>query len=222
MHINNTTIHRRVHAFRGNTMALFLGEVLLDAVTEIAALPPTQDLKTLLEQLTTAEENDYQQVRTDDLLDGIKEMAHFTDKPEDATYVVDVTRRELFASPSFCHTALLPAEIRYKGILTESENSSFEEYDKGMEQPKATDDPFGEVDTGPMPLSFDPSKRYTCEYNIGVDYKDFFYLDTKVGWKTLTFPNEKEKEYYGIDTAKTMGVLMMCFVGCDWGKVRLL
>jgi hypothetical protein len=39
--------------------------------------------------------------------------------------IADVDQKSLFTTLPFCHTALLPSEIRYRGLLTESEKEVF-------------------------------------------------------------------------------------------------
>lgn len=93
----------------------------------------------------------------------------------------------------------------------------FTTYDQGIPQPTKEETP--EVDTGEMRLAYTSWEREdVCPIPLRIDYKDFFYLSNKEGWKSMIFPNDSEKHFYDVKTSKMMGVVMFCLTACDWNK----
>jgi hypothetical protein len=212
--------NRKVHALQGNTLALFLGEVLLDATKDVAELSKSADLSVVLNQLIADEKEDYDNVTTNSIPPRLSPVANWMLGPTDDDKMLgDINVHDLFLRRSFCHTALLPADIRYRGLLTQtSDKTGLSNYDEGIPQPQATDAP-AEVNSGDIRLVYDPQEHAnTCPYNTGIDYKDFFFLSSVEGWKTLTFPNDAEKKYYEVEPSKMLGVILMCLSTCDWNN----
>ena len=139
----------------------------------------------------------------------------------------DLDPEVILRQPNFCHTARLPADIRYKGLLTESRvvsetGSSDDEigdqpmdgssFDEGI--PKVEADSVENL-SNTIRLVYDSKQQ--CEYPVELDFKDYFYVsDMDQGPKTLVLPNAMEKAYY--QTGKFHGYIMACNVVCPWGK----
>ena len=154
-----------------------------------------------------------------------EEYKHFFDQPVDdiQPWFVDeeATKYGLkgvhfFRNKAICHTALLPAQTRYLGIVTGSNNEAglLGDYDKGMSAYAAD----GARTTGRMKLVYDPKARQACEVSVGVDYKDYFYVTSTDGWSSIMVPNDAERAAYGYEDNQLTGIIMMCFVACDWGR----
>jgi len=190
-------------------MALLLVDNLVETLEGLE--PNNEDPAILYKKLRAEEDVDYQMFDSEsqvpDTMDGLVSEEHVKN---------GLTASILYKNPSICHTALLPAETRYLGILTESDKKGPLDYDKGMTQNSADKSP-GKKDQCPMRLVFSEEDRQTCEVPLQMDYKDFFYTTALDGWTSLTIPNDAELAAYGPDF-KPKGVLVLCFVGCNWGK----
>lgn len=81
---------------------------------------------------------------------------------------------------NFCHTARLPAEARYLGVMTESNNEiGFPDYYKGVQSTEAHDNVTR--DEGNMQLVYDPVQRQDCPIELHHrDFKDWFYVHVSV------------------------------------------
>jgi hypothetical protein len=193
-------------------MALFMSKTFLDVIAEIGSL---SDHETLLCHLQTEENIEYQKFFQSDL------------PPLPGEGLLESIWRELlneanvsvfFRSPSICHTAQLPAETRYLGILTESDCVGVHDYYKGV--PKNVADQL-EVKDGSevsMPLVYDPAECQSCEVELNRDFTDFFFASNKMGWSRITIPNKAEVRAYGLDDPekfKYQGLLVMHLKICD-------
>ncbi|CAB9528297.1 expressed unknown protein [Seminavis robusta] len=212
----------KMHALSGNSLALFLTEALMDAVAQLDSRPD-QDWQALLDQYNAEEEADYARILESDIPPELSPIANWILGSDDESPFGNVDIRELYKRRSFCHTALLPSDIRYKGLLTQNFTHTGgwdSSYDKGIPKPTKSD-PVQEVDTGEMILAFDPRERNKwCPETTRIDFKDFYFLSSKEGWKSLTIPNGAEQQYYGLDTADMMGMVLMCLTQCDWGECK--
>ena len=127
---------------------------------------------------------------------------------------------------AFCHTGLLPAEIRYKGFLTENfaetgdvwnqiyEKATF--FSKVREAEGPDKPPF--VDTrhpNQIALLSADEEWEQCEDLIHVDHKDYFYVSSYEGWRGLTLPNQASKNYYTEYNAQSSnGWILVCPTRC--------
>ena len=198
-------------ALSGNTIALFMSEMLLDAIEEIGDV---SDRITLLRHLQTEENIEYQKFSNSDV--PAPEDGFLKEVGDELLNETDLT--PFFRSPSICHTARLPAQSRYLGILTESDQTGVHDYFKGIPKEEADKMETADDSETPMPLVYDPRDRQTCEVELNRDYKDYFFSSDKMGWTTLTFPNKVELEAYGRTSGEYKGILVMCLKHCDWGK----
>lgn len=217
---------RKVHALQGHLNALFLGEILLDAAKDLSQLSESEDLSVLVEKLIADEEADYVNVTTSFIPPKLSPIANWMVNISGVDSMIgdDINVHELYLKRSYCHTALLPADIRFNGLLTQSDKIGPTSYDEGVTQPPAGEVP-AEVDVGEIRLAYDPTEhaakhKPTCPYNVGIDYKDFFFLSSVEGWKTLTLPNDSEKKKYGVEPSQMLGMIFICLAGCDWNNCK--
>jgi hypothetical protein len=192
---------RKDHALKGNQLTLFMMEVIHEALQEIET--KGSDPNALLVELQKQEDDDYKQFKEADLPDLVDKALPKVD---------DVPVEILFKEPNMCHTARLPAEARFKGILTESDQTGFESYDKGtaMNEVASTQNPGGK-----MRLTYDPAARSGCVAEK--DFKDFYYISQKhEGVSTIFLPNAREKAEYGTPGKPLRGIVSICFAACRY------
>jgi hypothetical protein len=184
----------------GNLIALSLSFVIEEALHELVS---TKSDPSFPDQLQAEADADFQSFMSSDL-------------PKASAKVIlpeDIDRELVLRGPNFCHTARLPAEIRYLGILTESSMLGEDSYDKGMDINSA----IRFKGNGSMPLAFEPGKRQSCPIPLNKDYKDAFFVYSHHDWSQMTLPNDAEMKAY--DTgAPLRGIVAICFTDCSWGK----
>ena len=173
-------------ALMGNLAALFLIEVLDEALKELAA--DTTDPATLLAKLKAQEDADYQVFQNAPVPENFKEILPKSER--DSFDYLDL----LIKGHTFCHTGRLPAEIRHKGILTESTKTGFLTFDKGVELNEAQTTMY---DGAEMRLVYTGGDRQVCEVATNHDYKDYFFVNRNEDWKKLVLPNNSEMKEYG-------------------------
>ena len=180
------------HALTGNLLALSMMSYLEEALAEITK--PGVDPAELLKQYEEEQTTNIQQLLDDTAHDEV-----------------------LYKTPTFCHTALLPAEIRFDGSLTESDEKGFFTYDKGIEEMRSINLELADKD--PMPLTYMSQERQKCSVPLNVDYKDAFLArGTYDGFTTLTLPNAAEKKAYAAASTPFKGRIAICFRTCSWGR----
>lgn len=195
------------HAIMGYLAALFLIDIVEDALEELMKRA-LEDSSEVLSELQAAEDVEYETFQHAPIPDGFKDVL-----PPNGVDGFDVAR--IINGPSFCHTARLPAEIRYKGILTESTLVGFSTYDVGMGLETAKKTP---LENELMDLVYTEADRQTCPISTNVDYKDYFYVSNfEDSWKKLVLPNNAEVKEYRSDQI-LHGHIAMCFTLCPWGK----
>jgi len=208
----------RVHAAYGTIMGLFLSDMLIDAIKELGLEP--YDSAKKLGSLIAEEEAEYSTFYVSQPQITGASVGDFFEFEDEV--LVNVIARMFRKTRIICHTALLPAEIRYLGILTETDMVGTHGYEKGVSQMQADSDVASESEKHKrqMRLTFDTSTRQAnCPVDVKWDYKDFFYTTQNDGWTSLTVPNKAEMEYYiGEGAYEPEGVIVLCFVKCDWGK----
>ena len=197
-------------------------------------------LQTQLNSLNQEEEKDYNNL-LDSPIPKILEphIERWWLEKDVITHLKDLEMESFFKDPIFCHTAILPAEIRFKGLLTENSTHTTDSiydqtYEKAvmlndiqsLENPGRRDDsePVAYVDPRPekaeqFVLGGLDGEYQDCEEHLNLDKKDFFYISSRSDWRTLTLPNDAEKEYYTEYDAKNQkGYILACLAKCDWGK----
>jgi len=179
------------HAMMGNLQLLGMMEYIDQALKLIAK--PGVDQAVLLKQLKEREEESYQSLISDESFHPI-----------------------LYKAPAVCHTARLPAETRFQGILTESDKKGFFNYDRGVPFQRALRSTGG---NGEMALVSFPEERENCSIPLDADYKDAFVAHSNFeGFSSLTIPNDAERKAYLKPGHALNGTIVFCFKVCDWGK----
>lgn len=199
----------RAHATTGNILALFLTETLLDALKTLTPGDP----RVLYAKLKEEEDAEYGQYFNSTIPDE-------TEGPISTEQVAGGMKSQFFfRSKAVCKTALLPAQTRYLGILTESsEKGEVHGYFPGLERERATNNPPPQKDKANMSLVYEESARQQCPIDLNIDYKDYFYATQDWGWASLTFPNEAEIQTYAPNGFNPVGIVVICFYKCDWGR----
>jgi hypothetical protein len=207
----------------GNFIALGLMEALEDAVNMIET--QGSDPQALLKQLQEQQDTDYKLFSEGPIPKSAKDAFKINKEDKTPLAPTDLDLDIIYKGPNICHTARLPAETRYLGILTESDKTGFYDYDTGIAKDIAASAPPAD---GLLPLTFDPSERQTCPY-ANMDYKDWFHVHGGHGWSKLLLPNTREAQEYGPQqqtwnqqqqptAAALKGYVAMCMKTCPWGK----
>ena len=201
----------RAHATTGNIIALFLTETLLDALKTVSQV--TGDPRMVYAKLKEEEDAEYEQYFNSTVPDQTEGLIS-------AEQVAGGMKSQyFFRSKAVCKTALLPAQTRYLGVLTESsEKGEVHGYFPGLERDRATSNPPTQKDMDSMSLVYEESARQQCPIDLNIDYKDYFYSTQDWGWASLKFPNDAETETYASDGFNPIGVVVVCFNKCDWGR----
>ena len=146
----------------------------------------------------------------------------------DSASVDDNVWRSFLRGHPVCHGARLPSDARFLGLVTNSRNKSVhieDGYHVGYEvgYPSEKDMPMPEPKNDATPPALTVlSMRQGCEFPLNHDYKDAWIVRNSDEWMTDIYPNDAEAEvltkpYADSEKAKK-GYVMMCTVGCDWGK----
>jgi hypothetical protein len=210
----NYFFDRYWHAMVGNMMALSLMELLDDAVEMIDRRG--SDPETLYKELQRQHDADDNSFRNAPLPDDALEVFR-GEKDTTSNPPADIDVEALFRGPSICHTGMLPAETRFLGILTESNQKGFLDFDKG--QPQRWNISLPEAIDGIIPLVYSVDERHTCPY-AGYDFKDYFLVHQSYGWSKLVLPNAREKAVYGPKSNQPAlrGYIQVCWKVCPWGQ----
>jgi len=141
----------------------------------------------------------------------------------------------LLRSNIICRTAMLPAQSRYDGLVTnlESPQETFtylhagkttyvdEGYDYRKLPPPHGDDNSTEI---LLAYNFENSRK-VCD-TAEIDFKDCFFVRHDDQWMTTVLPNDAEKKAYTVvsnhetenDTETRVGLVMLCTRNFNWGK----
>jgi len=210
----------KIHALQGRLISLPFITILFDALQEIIDSP--KDVATLLSTVEKEENDEFENFISLPVIgkDGGKK------EYEDFAKALDPALLETwFKGPSICRTGLLPSESRYLGITTNTDKTGGparcgeETYDIGTlitrnKLPNLKYNITGGVE--PVPGEFALTgwqggrfckDKEDCPDIVSPDYTDWFWGVWKDGKASMTFPNEKEKDYYGYDADKFKGIL---------------
>ena len=145
--------------------------------------------------------------------------------------------KALVTSPALCHTALMPSDIRMRGVLTESMTKVTEDIHDltGYEQAVMFDTILekehhrpGEVNHNPVayvdPRNENPDQltlvgsdkeRSNCPMARHLDYRDSFFVSSLEGQRSLTIPNDRELDHYSeYNPQKSRGWIIACVTQC--------
>jgi hypothetical protein len=132
----------------------------------------------------------------------------------------DLALRALFRDRSMCHTAFLPAESRYRGIMVMNGSvGGPTNYYKGISSEQVENDTIRGNDSSTPRLVYDSSDRQDCDV-LEVDYKDYYFLTAAEGWKRWVLPNRAELFVYGTESEgeALKGLVAMSLHPCSWGR----
>jgi len=199
------------HALYGHFFSFLLIEIVDDALQMIKA--EGSDPKALFDTLKAQEDADYQKLK-----DLPIDSWGYVDTILNAT---DIPNEVIYKKPNFCHTAKLPSQIRFKGILTEVEMKEDykkydnENFDKGF---SVNEIKYTENDPEkPMPLAFAPEiyQGFCTKHTLQIDHPDFFVANSYP--TKILLPNPSEVAEYGIQPKELQGYITMCTALCGWG-----
>jgi len=189
------------HAFQGKLQALFLVEVLGDAL-EALKERQGEDPQTTLKELEALEEDEFKAFEA-------SENFLYSKGWTEALANTDVTAHRLADSPVYCHTARLPAQARLMGYVTDNPfPDDLGDFDRGMDLEYGLN-----WKTDKMLLSYDKSHDESCPAILHIDYKDFHLATAGYdGYQDLLVPNDIEQEIYG--GFDPLGIILVCGAGC--------
>jgi len=203
----------KAHALYAHYVALPFVEILLEGLSELVATK--KDPKTLFQEIQKEEDEEFEAFLSVGVVD--KFNATIFERFGELGDLIDTW----FKAPSLCRTSLLPSMTRYLGLATNSDKVAGtcrcyeEEYEKGYYFHRN----FGVYNytdrhppKGEMVINSPHDFRAcwpvdVCSEIVMPDYKDWFYGDWTNGPVSITFPNEKEREYYGYKPGKFKGIL---------------
>lgn len=200
------------HAMEGNVYALFMADVLADALGLLIA--HQSDLPALRDEIVAREQATYEKIASNSkwpgwLDDLVRERIDVSESPFNVT--------QLVRANNLCHTARLPSEIRYRGILTENPNRTGFDYDYDRAHRDGFPmDPEEVANTTQMSLVISQGDRQDCKELLNIDYKDYFVAGVGNVWHEITLPNDSEIQEYGLQDLE--GIIAICFRVCDWGQ----
>lgn len=218
------TNYSKDHALVGHALSLFFTEALLDVLLEFKEEENVGDLEELIMEDVALHRN----FTTGPLPDLYKKVVDLKDVKEELENTNETTFDEtiFMNGPSMCHTARLPSQIRYHGILTNTDMVGEpaplgkETYYLGHNLKKAHETASERKN---IRLVYDMKQREAkCKgvapVTVKPDYPDSFYVNSLDGWTALKIPNKAEKEFYSYDPDKHQGIIVFHIRKCDWGK----
>jgi hypothetical protein len=191
------------HYLKGRLMGVFLVDMLQEALIDLDAimLSHRQDRDTVYSSLIEKEAADVRLAVQAPPPPAAQAFSQFTETMQ------RITPQALYKQKAICHTALLPAQERYDGILMESGHQTTVEandYDRGLNRYFMTEP----VRDRKLPLAFDPNDRQRCEA-LEIDHKDFFWVRDGDGWLSRIVPNDSELLSYRDNSEERMSELTM-------------
>lgn len=223
----------KYHALVGNLIGISLLDAVEDAAKELAKLEPEGSesptemfhrLSSQLQNLSSKEGEDYRML--------IEALANDQNATVAALGAIPKVYFDMVKdNPTFCHTALLPAEIRFKGVLENNnivadgvlDNSKYDiGTNKSWIKENSRDGIFQDPRTeyaGKLLLVKDDKQRSACPEPLEFDHRDFYQISSGEGWKSLILPNNAETKHHSeFDITKSKGTILACFNRCVWNK----
>ena len=202
----------------------------MDALLELKEETEYDD-EGLLEELIKEDVALHRNFTTGPLPDTYKKVVDLTQANAEIQSNRNTNETSLDASlfmdgPSMCHTARLPAQIRYQGILTNTEMVGKpvpvgeETYYVGHDINEAHK---SASENNKVRIVYDMKERETtCKgvapVTVKPDYPDSFYVNSLDGWAKLKIPNKAEQEFYRYNPENHQGIIVFHMRKCDWGK----
>lgn len=193
------------HAHRSHVFALFLMEVIEDALELLRTPEAIGAPAAFAQKLRQEEQQDYEAF--------MASSNYKYDGTRSGWVQHDFSLDEMYKLPNYCHTARLPAETRAMGYLTgRADLTAQGTYDKGIEMYTA----FQLTTVKEMPLVYEGGTRQVCKYELQNDFKDFFLVSSdQADYASLTLPTNSEVKAYG-GPHKLKGVIAVCSAACGW------
>jgi hypothetical protein len=196
-------------------MALMMIDGLIDALKELETWPVQNDKEEMLDHYQNKDNEDYEKFLNTPLANNTPWLSEFWN--ENITKA-GVDASLLFQKPTFCRTALLPAESRYKGIMFDKHEDGsylYDNYEFGVKREDANK----RNATGKSTMQLTYDEKVNCPILSAIDYKDYYLVTENDGESTLTIPNKAEqKVYLEGSTSGLQGLIMLSLTKCDWGK----
>ena len=209
----------------GHGLALFLMKALLDALHELSELE--EDTESLLSRLqkedlelhnnfTNSEWLPEMHKRVVDLEEINKQITKYGNE-------TTIDHSIFMQGPSLCHTARVPSETRYKGILVDTDMV-------GGPSPPGEETYFmgTNIDKAHKKASKDGEMRIVYEEKqferkcqgvvVKPDHPDSFYTNSLDGWTKLKIPNDAEQRFYRYKPENHQGFIILHLKKCDWNK----
>lgn len=210
------------NALVGHGIGLFLVDTLLSTLRELGERD-YENIERFLSQLLEEDRELHHTFLEAEIPENFRKFFN----PEELPLVEGEAKIDaslFFKGSSVCHTARLPSQTRYQGILTDTnqvgkpapvgEETYYLGFDKRIAEKEAGTN-------GEMRLVYEvPKERETQCVGVLVkpDYPDYFYTNSMDGWSKLMLPNDAEKKAYGYDTARFKGIIIIIGKVCPWGK----
>lgn len=202
------------HNLKGRLLGYYMLDLLEEALIQLDEYRSNRDpgVEVSLDDTTWSGILDHLYAETGaDVATFLQSTPAFDSWPQDddKDTLLQVGPSTVFRKPAICHTALLPAQTRYDGIMTTSGmridlKNGFEEGDRKQL--------IAPPDDGIIPLAYDANDRQTCPA-LEIDHKDFFLV--KEGWGFLgqIVPTQAETQAFDRGTRKE-GLVMVCLKIC--------
>jgi hypothetical protein len=199
----------RENAMKGNLLALFLTETLMDALKGL--LDMDMHFNTphdTYAHLKSQEDKEYDTSLYESDTTPIDTIA------SDQLASLGVHAKLLLRNKALCKTALLPSQTRYLGILTESDKKGeLHGYDTGIESIEAAQNHPVHRD---FVLTYIQATRLVCDVDLEHDHRDFFLATADSGWTSLRFPNDAELEEFAPHGFYPAGLIVICLTYCSF------
>mmetsp|Transcript_5568 Transcript_5568/g.10830 ORF Transcript_5568/g.10830 Transcript_5568/m.10830 type:complete len:649 (-) Transcript_5568:118-2064(-) len=190
------------HAYHGNLYALFLMELMEDALHELKG--EGEDYGEIYHTLQDEEAEEFRQFEAEaELMYDIQWS------------IDDATALQFYRDPVYCHTANVPAQTRYLGyVLNKERYDDWFSYSKGMTVKNMRLKAKPEIRLGYVPIPRD-EKDPNCTATLSIDSKEFFYATQRYdGYQKIIVPNDAEVAAY--DWHRSSGIIAACAAACSF------
>lgn len=216
----------RTNAIKGHTLAMTLLEIMEDATQLLSDNSASiQQLRQEIDELQQAQRRDYERAKTASTVLGLGKWWEEEDERHGEIGLIS-----FFQEPTLCRTALLPSnsrnvyQVQGTGMkITTLYNNTYERgtmlaklRKEDLKAKNGFKNPEKEREQE-MVLATEKSGYFECKDEVlSIDHQDAFLVTSKMGWKSLTLPNERERELF--DTTKAKGYVFICLSVCDNSK----
>jgi hypothetical protein len=218
----------------GNLLALFVFDLMDDALREVAVIAKERRLDDVQSQLEAEQQMHGRQLLQSNIDESL--MAIIPDPSQRDT----IDWKMLLYATIYCHLSVLPSETRRKGIVTNDTSCVLDLFSVKDSEAVSRDmlakeasvyTQSNECDT--MRLVYEASdkdpRRLDCDQQLHIDFKEYFYVSHEDGWRHVIVPNQAEHAEYGKSASDDMAATEMkpirspaaiavCLVWCSWNK----